>query len=117
MRVTGKKKKEIVVPPPYRPRRAEELLEDTTTTERVRVFEISARIGKCMSWLLIAVGALLAFVSTQFLFSNLKTPLSALSFLDVKLLFTPEWRTASLIFLGFIGAVNVFCGLVMLAKE
>ena len=95
-----------MVPPPYPPRRTEELLEDTTTAERVRVFEISARIGKYMSGLLIAVGAMLAFVS-----------ISALTFLDVKLLFTPEWRTASIIVLGFVGAVNVFCGLVMLAKE
>jgi len=104
--VTGKKKKEIVVSPPYLPRRAEELLEDTTTAERVHVFEISARIGKYMSRILIAVGALLAFVS-----------ISALTFLDAKLLFTPEWRTISIIVLGFVGAVNVFCGLVMLAKE
>ena len=115
--MVGKKKKEIVVPPPYPPRRTEELLEDTTTAERVRVFEISARIGKYMSGLLIAVGVMLAFVSTQFLFSELQTPLSALSFLDVKLLLTPEWRTVSLIFLGLIGAVNVLCGLVMLAEE
>jgi len=115
--VTGKKKKEIVVSPPYLSRRREELLEDTTTAERIHIFEISARIGKYMSGLLIAVGALLAFVSTQFLFSELKTPLSALTFLDVKLLFTPEWRTLSIIVLGFVGAVNVFCGLVMLAKE
>jgi len=104
--VTGKKKKEIVVSPPYNPRRREELLEDTTTAERVRVFEISLRIGKYLSGLLIAVGVLLAFVS-----------ISALTFLDVKLLFTPEWRILSIIVLGFVGAVNVFCGLVMLAKE
>ena len=104
--MTRKKKNEIVVPPPYLTRRDEELLEDTTTAERIRVFEISARIGKYMSGLLIAVGALLTFIS-----------ISALTFLDVKLLFTPEWRTASIIVLGFVGAVNVFCGLVMLAKE
>jgi hypothetical protein len=104
--VAGKKKKEIVVSPPYPPRRTEELLEDTTTAERVRVFEISARIGKYLRWLLIAVGALLAFVS-----------ISALSFLDVRLVFTPGWRTVSLVVFGFVGAVNVFCGLVMLAKE
>ena len=104
--MTEKKKKEILVPPPYHPRRAEELLEDTTTAERIRVFEISARIGKYMSGILVAVGALLAFVS-----------ISALTFLDVKLLFTPEWRIASIVVLGFVGAVNVFCGLVMLAKE
>ena len=106
-----------MVPPPYPPRRVKELLEDTTTTERIRIFEISARIGRYLSGLLIALGALLAFVSTQFLFSELQTPLSALSFLDVKLLLTPEWRTVSLIFLGLIGAVNVLCGLVMLAEE
>jgi len=106
-----------VVPPPYPPRRVKELLEDTTTTERIRIFEISARIGRYLSGLLIALGALLAFVSTQFLFSELQTPLSALSFLDAKLLLTPEWRTVSLIFLGLIGAVNVLCGLVMLAEE
>jgi len=115
--VTEKKKKEIVVPPPYPPRRVEELLEDTTTTEKVHVFEISARIGKYMSGILIAVGALLAFVSTQFLFSELQAPLSALSFLDVKVLFAPELKIVSIVALGFVGVVNVFCGLVMLAKE
>jgi len=105
--VTRKKKNEIVVPPPYLTRRDEELLEDTTAAERIRVFEISARIGKYMSGLLILVGALLAFIS-----------ISALTFfLDVKLLFTPEWRIIPIIFLGFVGTVNVFCGLVMLAKD
>lgn len=114
--LTKKKRKEIVVPPPS-PRRRENLIEDTTMTEKLRVFEISSRIGKYLSVLMIAIGTFLFLISTQFLFSELETPLRALSFLDVRMLFTIEWRTISAIGFAFFGAVNVFCGLLMLAKE
>lgn len=96
-----RKRKEIVVDAPAL-RRPEELLRDTTEVEALEVFKASVKIGRHLSSLMIVVGALLSLLSVygiltsaQFLFSN---PL----FIGV---------------LGFLGAVNIFCGLILLAKE
>jgi hypothetical protein len=97
-----RKKEPIVVPALALRRREEELLKDTTGVETLDVFKASARIGRRLSSLMIAVGALLSLfsvysilTSAQFLFSN------------------PLFIGA----LGFLGAVNIFCGLILLAKE
>jgi len=97
-----RKRKEIVVAAPALRRREEELLRDTTAVEALDVFKVSAKIGKRLSSLMIAVGALLSLLSVfsiltsaQFLFSN------------------PLFIGA----LGFLGAINIFCGLILLAKE
>lgn len=105
-----------MVPPPS-PRRAGNLIEDTIITEKLNVLEKSTRIGKYASFVVIVVGTLLFLLSTQFMFSELETPLRALSLLDVRVLFAAEWRTICAITFGFVGAVNIFCGLLMLATE
>jgi len=83
-----RKRKEIVVDAPAL-RRPEELLRDTTGVEALEVFKASVKIGRRLSSLMIAVGALLSLLSVygiltsaQFLFSN---PLfiGALGFLGV----------------------------------
>jgi hypothetical protein len=114
--LTRKRKKEIVVPPPS-PRRRGNLIEDTIITEKLNVLAMSTRIGKYVSFLVIAVGTLLFLLSTQFIFSELETPLRALSLLDVRVLFAAERRIISVVIFGFVGAVNIFCGLLMLATE
>ncbi len=113
-----KRKKEIVVPPPSpRPRRRGNLIENTIVTERLNVLAMSTRIGKYTSFLVIVVGTLLLLLSTQFILSELETPLRALSLLDVSVLFAAEQRIIAAVIFGFVAVVNVFCGLLMLATE
>ena len=97
-----KKRKEIVVAPPALRRGEEELLRDTTGVEALDVSKVSMRIGRYLSGLMIIVGASLSLfsvygiiTSTHFLFSK------------------PFFIGA----LGFVGAINIFCGLILLAKE
>jgi len=91
-----------VVAAPALGHRKEELLKDTTGVEAREVFKVSAKISGHLSSLMIAVGALLSIfslygilTSAQFLFSN------------------PLFIGA----LGFLGVINIFCGLILLAKE
>lgn len=97
-----RKRKEIVVAAPSRKRQDKTLLKDTTGAEARDVFSASRKIGNCLSGLMIVVGALLflfslygILTSAQFSFSN------------------PLFIGA----LGFLGAVNIFCGLILLAKD
>ena len=97
-----KKRKEIVVATPSFRRRKEALLEDTTGVEALDVFKASEKLGRLLSSLIITVGALLSLFSlygiltyTPFLFSD---PLSIGA-------------------LGFLGFINIICGLILLAKE
>jgi len=97
-----KKGKEIVVAATSLRNRKQELLEDTTGVEALDVFKASEKVGRLLSILIIAVGALLSLfslygilTSTPFLFSD---PLSIGA-------------------LGFLGVVNILCGLILLAKE
>ena len=97
-----RKRKENVVSVPSFRRRKEALLEDTTGVEALDVFKASQKVGRLLSSLIIAVGALLSLfslygilTSTPFLFSD---PLSIGA-------------------LGFLGIINIICGLILLAKE
>jgi len=91
----------VVAAPHFRPEK-DALLKDTTGVEALDVFKVSGKIGRPLSGLMIIVGALLSLfslfgilTSIQFIFSNL--------------LFVGA--------LGFLGAVNIFCGLMLLAKK
>ncbi len=97
-----RKRKEIVVAAPSFRRRKEALLEDTTGVEALDVFKASEKVGRLLSILIIAVGALLSLfslygilTSTPFLFSD---PLSIGA-------------------IGFLAVINIICGLILLAKE
>ena len=97
-----RKRKENVVSVPSFRRRKEALLEDTTGVEALDVFKASQKVGRLLSSLIIAVGALLflfslygILTSTPFLFSD---PLSIGA-------------------LGFLAVINILCGLILLAKE
>lgn len=97
-----KKRREIeVAAPAFRPRE-EELLQDTTGVEALDFFKASAKIGKHLSIAMITVGALLSLLSVYSI-------LTSTWFLFPEPLFLGA--------LGFLGALNTFCGLILLAKE
>jgi len=80
------------------------LLKDTTVTEKFHVFEISKRISKYLSGLLLATGAISILLSAQYL-------------VGARLLLASELKTLFILALGFIGVVNLVSGLLLLAKE
>ena len=85
-------------------RREEELLRDTTGSESYDVFKVSARFGRLSSRLVTAVGVLLLGFSLYSLFID-----AQFAFLDSGVFFFS--------LLGFLGAVNILGGLLLLAKE
>ena len=96
-----KKRKEIVVAASSFRRRKEALLVDTTGVEALGVFKASRKLGRFLSILIIAVGVLLSLfslygilTSTPFLFSD----------------------SLSIGALGFLGVINIICGLILLTK-
>ena len=95
-----RKRKEIVVDAPAL-RRPEELLRDTTGVEALEVFKASVKMGRRLSSLMIAVGALLSLLSVYGILTS------------AQFFSNPLFIGA----LGFLGAVNIFCGLILLAKE
>ncbi|NIR86773.1 hypothetical protein GWO13_04055 [Candidatus Bathyarchaeota archaeon] len=97
-----RKKKEIVVAATALRHREEELLKDTTGFETLEVFKTSAKIGRRLSNLMIAVGALLFLLSLYGILTSAQFLFSSPLFIGA---------------LGFLGAINIFCGLLLLAKE
>ena len=97
-----RKRKEIVVATPSLRRREEALLKDTTGAEAVDVFKVSTKIGRRLSGLMIIIGASLSLFSVYSILTSAKFLFSDPLFLGA---------------LGFLGALNIFCGLILLAKE
>ena len=97
-----KKKKEILVDTFFL-KREEELLEDTTGLESYTVSKISTRIGQYLSWFMTGIGALALFFSL-YLFIN-----TSFSFQGFEVLLSS--------IIGSLGALNIICGLLLLAKE
>jgi len=97
-----RKREEIVVSAPALGHRKEDLLKDTTGVEARQVFRVSAKISRRLSSLMIAVGALLSIFSVYGI-------LTSAQFLVSNILFVGA--------LGFLGVINIFCGLILLAKE
>ena len=97
-----KKKKEILIDTFFL-KRDEEFLKDTTGLESYTVSKTSTRVGQYLSWFMTGIGALALFfslyllVDTSFSFQGLEVLLSSI--------------------IGSIGALNVLCGLLLLAKE
>ena len=97
-----RKRKEIVVAAPHFRSEKEELLKDTTGVEALDLFKVSGEIGRRLSGLMIAVGALFSLISV------------------VSILISMEFMLSNPIFigaLGFLGAINIFCGMILLAKK
>lgn len=99
-----KKRKEILVDTSLLKRGEEELLKDTTGLESYDVFKISAKFGRLLSRLVAIVGILFLIFSLYILSTGAQFLL-----LGSEALF--------FIFLGFLGAINILGGLLLLAKE
>ncbi len=97
-----RKNKEIVVATSHIRTERDALLKDTTGVEALDVFRVSGKIGRRLSGLMITVGALLSLLS---LFSILKF---------ARPTFTDPFFVGAF---GFLGAINIFFGLMLLAKK
>lgn len=97
-----KKRKEIVVTAPAFRRKKGKLLEDTTGVEALDVFKVSGKIGRWLSGLMIMVGALLSILSMYGILTS------------TEFLFSDPFLIGAL---GFLGTINIFCGLMLLAKK
>jgi len=80
------------------------LLKDTTVKEKFHVFEVSKRISRYLSSLLLVTGAISMFLSAEY-------------FLGARLMLSFELKTLFILALGFVGVVNLISGLILLAKE
>jgi len=98
-----KKRKEILVDTSLLKRGEEKLLKDTTGLESYDVFKISARFGRLLSRLVAIVGILFLIFSLYILFAGVQ--------------FLVLGSEVFFIFLGFLGAINILGGLLLLAKE
>ncbi len=98
-----KQKKEILVDP-YLLKRREELLKDTTGAESYTVSKISTRLGRFLSYLMATVGFFFLFFSAYVILTRTQFP-----FLGSEPLFFG--------ILGFLGVINIICGLILLAKD
>jgi len=96
-----RKRDEIVVAAPALRHRKEELLKDTTGVESREVFKASTKVGRCLSSLMIAVGALFSVFSVYGVLTS------------AQFFSNPLFIGA----LGFLGVINIFCGLILLARE
>lgn len=99
--MSKRKKKEIVVEAPARSRELE-LLKDTTGVETLDVFKASEKIGRALSFLMIPAGALLSLLSLYGILISAEFSFSDPLFIGA---------------LGFLGAINIFCGLILLARK
>ena len=97
-----KERKEIVVAAPSRKRREATLLRDTTGAETVDFLKAFTKVGRSFSWFMVVVGGVLSLFCIYGLLTSVQ-----FSFSDPLLIG----------FLGFLGAVNIFHGLILLAKE
>ena len=97
-----RKRKEIVVSAPAFRRREEALHKDTTGVEALDVFKVSGKIGRRLSGLMIPVGALLSILAIYGILTSAEFLFSDSLFIGA---------------LGFLGAINIFCGLMLLAKK
>ena len=96
-----KKEREFSVrAPDYIPKRAP-IFKDTTGTEALDVFKLAETIGKVLSFVMFAVGIFVIALSAYSILNSISMFVNPL-FMGV---------------LGFVGALNIFCGLLLLAKK
>jgi hypothetical protein len=103
MKLTRRRKKEkeySVRAPDYIPKKTP-ILKDTTGTEALDVFKVVEKVGRVLSLVMCAVGIFVVVLSTYSILTSIDMLLNPL-FIDL---------------LGLIGALNIFCGLILLAKK
>ncbi len=97
-----KKNNKIPVTAPACGRHEEALHKDTTGIEALGVFNVCEKIGRRLCGFMIVVGAFFSLLSVVGILTSLEFTLSNPFFVGV---------------LGFLGAINIFCGLILLAKK
>ena len=96
-----KREREISVrAPDYIPKRAP-ILKDTTGTEALDVFKVAETVGRVLSFVMVAVGIFVAILAAYSIVTSVNMFLNPL-FVGV---------------LGLVGALNILCGLLLLAKK
>jgi hypothetical protein len=96
-----KREREISVSAPdYIPKR-EPILKDTTGTEALDVFKVSGTVGRILSIAMFVVGIFVTVLAAYSISLSLNMLLNPL-FIGV---------------LGLVGALNIFCGLLLLSKK
>jgi len=96
-----KKEREISVnAPDYIPKRAP-IFKDTTGTEALDVFKVAETVGRVLSFGMFAVGIFVVVLSAYSILTAVNMFLNPL-FMGV---------------LGLVGALNILCGLLLLAKK
>ena len=96
-----KKDKEISVSAPhYIPKKAP-IFKDTTGTEALDVFKVVQMIGRILSFAMFAAGIFVVCLSAYSIIMSINIFLNPL-FMGI---------------LGIIGSLNIFCGLLLLAKK
>ena len=96
-----KKEREISVhAPDYIPKRAP-IFKDTTGTEALDVFKVAETVGRILSFVMVAAGIFVAALSAYSILTAVNIFLNPL-FMGV---------------LGSVGALNILCGLLLLAKK
>lgn len=96
-----KKKREFSVrAPDYIPKKAP-IFKDTTGTEALDVFKVAETIGRVLSFALFATGIFLIVLSTYSILASVNMFVAPI-FLGI---------------FGFVGALNILCGLILLAKK
>jgi len=89
----------VILDPPE-----DNLLKDTTVKEKFHVFEISKKIRRHLSGLMLVTGAISVLLSAEY-------------FVGARLLLSYELKTLFILTLAFVSVVNLICGLLLLAKE
>ncbi len=97
---TKKERKISVRAPDYIPKK-EPIFKDTTGTEALDIFKLTGTIGRIFSLVTISAGIFAIFYVIY------NVIISANIFLD----------SIFITILGFIGAINIVCGLFLLAKK
>lgn len=100
--MSKRKKEKLVVKAPAFGSPESELLKDTTGVEALDIFKASEKIGRVLSFIMIPAGAILSILSLYGISTATQPSFSDPLFVDA---------------LGFLGAINILCGLILLAKK
>ena len=102
-RLAKKRKKDpeiSVRAPDYIPKRAP-IFKDTTGTEALDVFKVAETVGRILSYVMVAIGIFIVVLSAYSILASANIFLNSL-FVGI---------------FGLVGALNIFCGLLLLAKK
>lgn len=97
-----RKKKKIVVKAPVSGSGEPELIADTTNFETLDVLKASEKIGRVLSYIMIPIGVLFSLLSLYGILISARFSFSDPLFIGA---------------LGFLGVINILCGLILLARK